>query len=173
MQPENKGTPAAPTADAPTETASQQFTPETTSTPKSSGSRRVDEYPGRWERVSSAITRAHSEGADFVEQLVKHFFPEPTDWDIPDSDFENKLRTITPHEIEDVIEDLGLRVDRELVFQCQHCGRYSNLDEAILAWVVDYDRSTDDPNQLVVVPSAACGSSCQRRIRENSFRLVT
>ena len=135
--------------------------------------RHVDKYPERRVQVAQALKAAHKEGVEFEEALVGHFFPHPTDWDVSIKDFDQMLKMITPSEIEEVIEDLGLRSDKQIVFQCQHCGRYFDVNDAILAWVVDYDRSTSDPDQLVVVPSAACGTSCQRQIRANSFRLVT
>ena len=125
--------------------------------------RRVDQYPARRARAIEKLRSSHREAAKYEDALLRHFFPQPTTWDVDEDPFCALLDEMTATEIEDVIEDLGLRPEIQNVFQCQHCGRYADTKDVVLTWETDEDRHTGDPYQVVVVPSATCSMSMPPR----------
>ena len=53
--------------------------------------------------------------------------------------------------------------DREEVFQCDYCGRYSPLNAAVIAWAEDWQTSED---RAVFTVSVVCSPSCAEKVND-------
>lgn len=53
--------------------------------------------------------------------------------------------------------------DREEVFQCQYCGHFAPLRDAIIAWAEDWQT---DEDRIVFTMAIACGPSCANKVND-------